>query len=156
MIIEGNDLGAVRQLEACDLLLDLLDDLLTVLSSQDNHHAGDGLAATVLHDGSVARQRKYCDGRDLFEEDRNALNGGDDDVAEVTLIFRSSKATNGVLLFRVFDVTATKIGIVVGHGRDHIMEREIVAAQRFGIDFDRVLPGLPAPGVDLADAWNGE
>ena len=56
----------------------------------------------------------------------------------------------------MLDVAAAEVGVVVGDRGDDVVQREVEAAERFWVDDRRVLLGFAAPGVDLADAGNGE
>ena len=60
------------------------------------------------------------------------LRGGDDDIAQVVDALRAAQAADGVLLLRMLDVAAAEVGVVVRHGGDHIVQRQVVAAQVLG------------------------
>ena len=61
LIVKGDDLSVAWQLEAGDLLLDLLDDLLPVFAAKNDDHAGYGFAFAVPHNGPVPRQSRSLD-----------------------------------------------------------------------------------------------
>ena len=156
MIVERNDLRAVRQLQVGDLRLDLLDDLLPILPSQNDDHAGDRLTLAVAHDRTITGQSGRLDRCDLLQQDGNAVGGGHDDITQVVDPLCPAQPTHGVLLLCMLDIAAAEVGIVVRHGRDHIMQSQVEATQIFRVHLRGVLLSLAAPGVDLTDAWNGE
>ena len=61
----------------------------------------------------------------------------------------SSYTADGVLLFRVLDVAAAEVGVIVGNGGDDVMQGQVEAPQVFGIDLYGVLLCFAAPRVDL-------
>ena len=84
LVVEGHDLCAARELQIGYLVFDLLDDLLPVLSAQDDYHAGDGLSVTILHDCAVTRKRLGAILASCFN------STGIPPVVETTMLPRSS------------------------------------------------------------------
>ena len=152
MIVKRDDLCAVWQLQAGDLGLDLLDDLLTILSAQDDDHAGNSFALPVAHHSAVARQSVGFYVRDLLKQHGDAIGSGHDDVSKVVDALRPTQPTHGVLLLRMFDIAAAEVGVVVRDGCYHIVKGEVEAAQIVRVDLGRVLLGLATPGIDFAYA----
>src|ERR1700730_7678236 len=92
----------------------------------------------------------------MFEQNRNALDSGDHNVAQIIDILSSSDTSDRVLLLGMLDIATAEVGVVIGHGHYNFVETKVIATQRLRLNFDGVLFGFTTPRVDLADTGDSQ
>ena len=150
LVIKRNDLCTIRQIQLGNLLLDLLDDLLSVFSTENDHHAGDRLTVAVFHHRSVSWKRFDFDGCHLLQQNRNTVRRRDNNISEIVFIFSATYTAHGILLLRMLNITSAKVAVVACNGTDNLVQRKVITTQGLGFNLDDKLLGLAAPGINLA------
>ena len=92
---------------------------------------------------------------DVGDEDRDAVDRGDDDPLQVLDPGGEAQPADGEALRAVLDEAAGEGRVVLREGRHDLPEREAEAVQLARVDEDVELLRLAAPGVDLRDAAHG-
>ncbi len=158
-LVIRHDLQAVGQhavvVDGLDARLDARDDFLGVAAAHHHDHAADRFGHAVLDHRPRARRRADLHLGHVAQGQRRAAHFLEHDGADVVDVAHQAHAADQVLLGKMRQHAAARVGVVGGQRLEHLLHRHVVVAQPLGIDQHLVLLLVAALRVDLRHARNG-
>ncbi len=136
------------------LLPDAVRNRAAVLAVEQDGCA-DHCFAAVRRSGAGAQFFAQCDLGDVLDVYGHAVVRAELDVGDILDALDAAGRADGILLARMFDISAADIGVVGGQGFQHVAKCEVIGDELHRVGGDVILLLITADAVDLRKAGHG-